>query len=438
MQGVLRGLGLPADIAEGLETELAVAAAAGVPRDISGEIAEIRRVLGEMGVSTATFSRSASTLRNPMTRPVVREAPVGEPRVVRSATLAAALALGLVFLIATTHLRLTLGSDSWSMVWGLAAPFWGSWLVASPLLVRLALRWRFAAGQRVASAAVHLGGLSAMQLVSGLLSWRAVRLLQPELAATPAPSLGDLLLHPRLPLTVLVYLALFGLAWSSGIWWSRHDQAKRLERAERLAAESRHQALAARLRPHVLFNSLHAIGVLLERDAGAARAMMAQLGALLRDLLDEDAPTLVSLAEECALLDRYLALERHRFGDRLRVTQRVPEALREAQVPRLLLQPLVENAIRHGLARRGGGEVEILATETDGWIELEVRDDGERVPAAAQERVGLGTTRARLEALWPSASVTIRPVANGQGTSVLIRIPVPETDQRPVATTRRT
>ena len=79
-----------------------------------------------------------------------------------------------------------------------------------------------------------------------------------------------------------------------------------------------------------------------------------------------------------------------------------------------------------------------LTIPFDGWIELEVRDDGEGVPAAAQERVGLGTTRARLEALWPSASVTIRPVANGQGTSVLIRIPVPETDQRPVATTRRT
>jgi len=432
------GLGLPAEVAEGFEAEFAVAIAEHPSRNVDREVAEARRALADLVLPGDSFFRRAPLRRDPMAHPGLQAAPARPDRVVRSATLAAALAFALLLVIATVHLRLTVGRDSWVTVWGLAAPFWGGWLVASPLLVRLALRWQFGSGQRLVSAALHLVALLAMQLAIGVMSWQATRVLQPELAAIPAPGIGDLLLHPRLPLTVLVYLALFGLSWSSGVWWSRRDQAEQLERAERLAAESRHEALAARLRPHVLFNSLHAIGVLLERDPPTARAMMAQLGALLRDLLDEDAPALVPLAEELELLGRYLALERHRFGDRLRVTEDVPDALREVLVPRLLLQPLVENAIHHGLARRGGGEVLIAAARDAGWIALEVRDDGDGLPPAARERIGLGTTRARLEAIWPAATVMLRTAPTGQGTSVLIRIPVAGSDQRRGATTRRT
>lgn len=438
MPGLLGGLGLPADIAEGFEAEFAVAAEGRPSRCVDREVADVRRALARMRSPEASFSLSAPLVTDAMTRDGSQPTPTARPgRVVQSATRAAAMAFGVLLLLAIIQFRLTVGRESWPTVLALAAPFWVGWWVASPLLLRVTVRWRFAPGQRLASTVIHVGALIAMQLALGVLSWQAVRLLQPEVAATSSPGFVELLIHPRLPLTVLLYFALFGLTWSCNVWWSRRDQAEQLERAERLAAESRHQALAARLRPHVLFNTMHTIGVLVERDPATARAMMAELGTLLRDLLDDDAPTLVPLDEEFDLLDRYLALERHRFGDRLRVNRRVPEELRGVLVPRLLLQPLVENAIHHGLARKGGGEVQIAVGQDDGWLELEVRDDGDGVGAVVQERIGLGATRARLASIWPMASVALRAVP-GQGASVVIRIPTPLAGQRPEATTRRT
>jgi LytS/YehU family sensor histidine kinase len=159
------------------------------------------------------------------------------------------------------------------------------------------------------------------------------------------------------------------------------------------------------LQPHFLFNTLHAISALMHRDVAAADRMIARLSELLRMSLDTASEQEVSLSRELEFIRPYLDIERNRFGDRLAVEMKIdPEAL-DAQVPNLVLQPLVENAIRHGISNRAAaGRIEIHATRLNGDVVLRVSDDGPGMPAGGAESlklgVGLNNTRARLEHLY--------------------------------------
>jgi signal transduction histidine kinase len=198
-------------------------------------------------------------------------------------------------------------------------------------------------------------------------------------------------------------------------------------RAEALRTRAELQALRARLDPHFLFNTLHSVTALVRTDAAAAERALERFAELLRYVLDaerrgrDDAP----LSDELAFVRAYVELERIRFGDRLRYVEQVdPDAL-ECAVPPLTLQPLVENAIRHGLAPLArGGTLRVAAAFDDDALVLEVGDDG--AGAAAAERpggIGLATVRQRLQARFPgeaSAEVTTAP---GEGFVVRLRLP---------------
>ena len=204
-----------------------------------------------------------------------------------------------------------------------------------------------------------------------------------------------------------IYALLVGIA-HLGLYSRRYRE--REQAAERLArglTEARLQALKMQLQPHFLFNTLNAISALIPHDAKPARRMLARLGDLLRVTLEHEETQEVTLREELAFLEPYLEIEQARLEDRLTVVMKIAPETLEARVPHLILQPLVENAIRHGIAARiEPGRVEISATRApnDGLLHLEVRDDGRGVDRghAVRTRRGVGLTniRSRLEQLY--------------------------------------
>ena len=206
---------------------------------------------------------------------------------------------------------------------------------------------------------------------------------------------------------LLYYALLLGIAHAV-LFYERYRERERT--AERLAAgltEARLQALKMQLQPHFLFNTLNAISALIPAEARPARRMVARLGDLLRIALEHEETQEVTLREELAFLEPYLEIEQARLEDRLTVVREIaPDAL-DARVPHLILQPLVENAIRHGIAPRiEPGRVTISATRgaDDRFLHLQVRDDGPGVDPGRQARarkgVGLTNIQSRLEQLY--------------------------------------
>jgi signal transduction histidine kinase len=230
-------------------------------------------------------------------------------------------------------------------------------------------------------------------------------------------------------IAMLVYLVIVGLGQITlylGIMRKRELATSRL-RAE--AAEARLDAMRMQLQPHFLFNALNAIGQLIrigrESEAGT---MVERLGVLLRTALRKDEGQEVTLREEIECARAYVAIEKARFGDRLRMAWDVDPRVLEALVPQLILQPLIENAVRHGVAKDSkAGEVTIRVTESDGRLRVTVRDDGPGPSALANTEpgagIGLTNTRERLQQLYGDRQhLTVREHPKG-GTEVVIEAP---------------
>jgi hypothetical protein len=224
-----------------------------------------------------------------------------------------------------------------------------------------------------------------------------------------------------LPFGVPVYFAVVGVERAATFFEEAKDRQAQL-------AEARLAALRMQMQPHFLLNSLNAITVVVrDRDTTTATRMLEQLGDILRRVVRTDRPMEVPLAEELEFVRQYLAIEHARFVDRLRTEFDVPEALQGALVPEFILQPLVENAIRHGLARRLSATDLIITARRKGEVLiLTVRDHGTEPGAGPVERgegVGLANTRERLATLFGArASLTLETTA-GEGTIATIRLP---------------
>jgi two-component system, LytTR family, sensor kinase len=202
---------------------------------------------------------------------------------------------------------------------------------------------------------------------------------------------------------LLVYCIIVLLSHASNYY-------QRYREGELRASQAQLQALKMQLHPHFLFNSLHSISALVHTDPEAADRMIARLGDFLRMTLDNSAVQEVSLRQELEFLNCYLDIERIRFRDRLTTRLEVDPRTLGCRVPNLILQPIVENAIRHGVAPRSApGRVEIRAERRDDILRLEVRDNGPGLAAPSAARraneggVGLLNTRARLTQLYGGA-----------------------------------
>jgi two-component system LytT family sensor kinase len=187
-------------------------------------------------------------------------------------------------------------------------------------------------------------------------------------------------------------------------------------------ADARLDALRMQLNPHFLFNTLHAIAALVERDPAGVRRMIARLSELLRLTMDSEAEHEVTLDQELSFLRRYIDIMEVRFQGRLRTSIDAGEETLEAFVPRLILQPIVENALEHGAARATGeGVVAITAQQRGDDLVITVINNGPGVEPAAATGVGLGNTRARLTELYgDAASFTLTSRSEGGATAEMI------------------
>lgn len=202
------------------------------------------------------------------------------------------------------------------------------------------------------------------------------------------------------------------------------DRALRASQLEARLAQAQLQVLRMQLQPHFLFNTLHSISALMHKDVKRADSMMAALSDLLRMSLQNIGAQEVPLQAELDFLQRYVDIMAVRFGDRLRVNLSVDPAARDARVPNLLLQPLVENAFRHGFAGRiGEGHIDVTVRRTGDMLTCDVVDTGRGLSVHHKEGVGLFSTRERLQFLYGSRqSFSIRG-APGEGVHVSLAIP---------------
>ncbi len=247
-------------------------------------------------------------------------------------------------------------------------------------------------------------------------------------------------LFEQLDWSLMVYAVIVGA--SHAIAFYHESQQRKLAGAQlqtRLV-EARLKTLEAELHPHFLFNTLHAISTLVHRDPEAADRMISRLSDLLRITFDRSGEAKVSLKEEIEFLQKYLDIEQTRFQDRLTVSVTIdPDAL-DGEVPRMILQPIVENAIKHGIAgRKGGDRVQITAGRNGERLWMQVNDNGGglqvRTLRALRTGVGLSNTRDRLDCLY-GRHYRLEFSDQHGGLAVLIEIPFQRVVAAPAAAFR--
>jgi two-component system LytT family sensor kinase len=309
----------------------------------------------------------------------------------------------------------------------------GDWLLyaaLTPIVFWLARRYPLAAGTLARRIPVHLAAavaLCAAWAGGGIvLSW--------SLFGEP-PYGGGVLdwFFTSLPFGVAVYFAVIGVEHATFYFIEARDRERHAAQLAAQLAEARLGALRMQLQPHFLYNSLNAVTVVL-RDGeitGAIR-MLERLGDMLRRVTRSDRPQEVTLAEELAFLRQYLGIEQVRFSDRLHPAFVVDDALLTAAVPEFVLQPLVENAIRHGVARRTSASRLVIEARRDGDdVVLSVTDDGPEpggAPAEPGEGVGLGNTRERLATMYGPRGRLDLASTSGGGTRATIHLPFRQLD----------
>ena len=230
-----------------------------------------------------------------------------------------------------------------------------------------------------------------------------------------------------IPWSVIMYSTILGCVYAFDHYNVARDRELQASLLSTQLANARLGALRAQLHPHFLFNCLNTITVLVREGNNAmASRMLELLGDLLRELVRPDRPQLVTLSDELQFVKRYLEIEQVRFSDRLRVQWTIDERAANALVPDLLLQPLVENAIYHGVARRANaGRIEIVVQVKGDVLELAVVDDGAGVPERGEAAgVGLSNTRERLQTLYGGEAELLLEGAAGGGTCVRITMPL--------------
>lgn len=246
------------------------------------------------------------------------------------------------------------------------------------------------------------------------------------------PTLGNSRLPPPRPfprvLDLLAYGSLVGLTHTVHFYRRYRDRERRALQLESSLARARLHALQAQLHPHLLFNTLNAIATLLRRDARAAEATITSLSELLRLALSQSDRQEITLREELEFLERYMEIQQTRFGDRLRFERQLEPSTLECFVPVLLLQPLVENAIRHGIEPSPNpGQVRITARRQDDRLLLGVEDDGVGLSSTGREKnntgIGLANLRERLQALYADGQ-TLELLSRPEG-GVVVRIAIP-------------
>lgn len=291
---------------------------------------------------------------------------------------------------------------------------WIIWAAFTPIVWRITQRWPIREVQIARSFGVHAAAALALAAVHLVLMVIWLRLIG---RSEPVDKLVVLQLSGVTATNIMLY-ALTAIACHGYAWWLRYREA------ERLRVEAQLTALRAQLDPHFLFNTLNALAELAHQDASLTERLVLRLSELLRRSLSGSEQHVSTLAEELDFLEAYLDIHRALMRGRLQVEIDVAPELRGATVPNLLLQPLVENAIRHGLApKREGGRIDLQARRVGDDLEITVADDGVGASAPAREGIGLGNLRRRLDVLYRGGAGMVASGRSQGGFEVRLRLP---------------
>jgi two-component system LytT family sensor kinase len=310
---------------------------------------------------------------------------------------------------------------------------WLPWALTTPFVVGLARRRPFVRGGVLKVMSLHLAVFAAISVTAEAWSaWLRV-IFNPWHRSAPPTFMNtwsDLLVE-HLMMFAIAYALILTVTY---VVDSREKVARQITETARLNEElSRAQlaVLRSQMDPHFMFNTLNSIASLVYEQRGdAAVGMIVGLSEFLRRASEDSHRAQVTLREEVEYLQRYIDIQKVRFGERLRVSVDIPDELLATQVPNLLLQPLVENAIKHGVSkRRSGGDVRVAGMRRDGGLRLSVYNDGpwaQEDLAVAPHRIGLENLRMRLQILHGDRSELLLQPAEGGGVEVIVTLPLEE------------
>jgi hypothetical protein len=322
------------------------------------------------------------------------------------------------------------GHGAWFKPFVIAFVSWLPWALATPVIVAVARSWPIAGGVFLKTASAHLLTFAVISMMAG--AWAAaLRVMFNPWHRTPPPVFVDTWyasLSDQALTFVIVYVLILTITY---VVDSREKMERQLTETARLNEElSRAQlaALRGQMDPHFMFNTLNSIvGLVRDQRNDAAISMIVGLSEFMRRASADSHRAQVTLAEEVEYLQRYIDIQKVRFGDRLRVSLDIPAELGQAQVPNLLLQPLVENAIKHGVSKRiAGGEIRVAGSRHDNILSLTVYNDGPWMQEdleATSCGVGLGNLRTRLQILHGDRSgLRLKPL-DTSGMEVVVTLP---------------
>lgn len=299
-------------------------------------------------------------------------------------------------------------------------PGWWMWALLTPLVFWLSRRFPLDLPVKWQHLAVQIGMLVAVSAAHTLLLYRIHQLLPPS----PYPIRSDIKIFP---LNCLTYAAVAATAFTVDYYSRCRQREMDSLRLQAQLTDARLAALRMQLHPHFLFNTLHAVSMLVRRkDNEQAVHMLAKLSELLRITLDQSEAQYVPLHQELDFIQRYLDIQQIRFGSRMRTSVDVSPDTLAAKVPSLVLLPLVENAIKHGISSNAGrGTVQIQAVRQGDTLVLYVRDDGPGWSGNGNtdSGIGLANTRARLAQMYNGAHDFRIAGVEGGGVEVTLRIP---------------
>ena len=292
---------------------------------------------------------------------------------------------------------------SWQQALFFELPGWYIWALLAPAIVYLSSRVRFDRDHWGFALIFHLTASALFSILQLTLEIAVTRSLQPMTAgATGFVQSLRFVLETGSHFNLIAYWGVLAATYALGYYRHNQERDMRALQLEARLAQTRLQVLEMELQPHFLFNTLNTVSALVHKDPDTAERMIARLGDLLRLTLHKSDQQEVSLQEELELLDRYLDIEQTRFRGRLQVTLAVEPQTLQARVPRLLLQPLVENAIKHGMSKSTeGGSINVSARRDADRLQLRVADNGPGLgPADHKRGIGLYNTRERLQQLY--------------------------------------
>ena len=345
------------------------------------------------------------------------------PLVLAVATLLAAMSSALA--VSFTR-ALGKPTTNWLSLVMLNATYWYVWALFTPSIVWLSQHFRFERQGLVRAILVHVPSVALFSfahiaVMAGAQWWLFSTHSDPWWAEVKRSALMNF------DWEMMTYWAIAGLSHAVLYYRESRDRAVRASQLETELVEARMATLQHQLQPHFLFNTLHAISALMHKDVHAADRTLMRLSDLLRMTLENLGQHEVTLKTELEFLAKYLEIEQTRFADRLVVRFDIqPEAL-DALLPTLLLQPLVENAIKHGVSKKSGpGHIDIRARQEHDKLWIEVRDDGlglsDTALAALQKGIGVSTTRARLQHQF-GADFRFEFHRLEQGVAVVVAVP---------------